>query len=303
LHGFVVCRECGQKRCVCVGDDALGITSEDPNRSLIPALQGIGHIHPEKFGLLHPGDPYERYIKFLKRRFQRVGGTFTMGHLFNFPVSPYIDGNAGSRTQPIDFSLEARIFKFCSHVGALLWEIMGSTATADDLNATFVFLDMAYKFLRLPTRGALPGQVLFSGTQDCFTLGFVIPRIHYFNAVELDWLDVLIDNAPTLFFRGPVFMPNLPVYEYWFKGDRRVVNENVYVSALEDLGYVKTTALHEWFMLAEVSSVRVLRKMVRREDDGLVKAMEVQCLETVPFDLSAVLFERSGGAISHTDDI
>jgi len=285
LHGFVVCKECGENRCVCVGDDALGITSEDPNSSLVPELRKLGGIHPEKFGIIAPGEPDGRYIKFLKRRFERDQGGFRMNYLLNVPITPYIDGNAGHRMKPHDFSLESRIFKFSSHVGSLLWEVHEHPdIPMVDIEIMFTFLRAGYKYLRLPMKGALPGTSLFGGTEDAYSIGHVIPAISGgLDPRKVDWLDFLLENSPSMFFKGSVFMLRVAnVHHEWIVGECCMMNEGAHISALEDLGYVKTMAMSEWMLVTDVTSSRILRRMVRKVDDGQVKAIAVTCLRQIP---------------------
>jgi hypothetical protein len=284
LHGLVVCRECGQHRCVCVGDDALGITPEDPTQNLLPALSALGHIHPEKFAIIHPRPHPGANIKFLKRRMERVGNLFIMNFLLNMPVLPYIDGVTGFRTKPPDFSLEARVFKFCTHVASLLWEVHdhGNDLSDQDMDVLFDFLGDAYKSLRLPMRGMFPGHILYPGTDDEMRVGYSIPCIKDFDPRRKDWIDHLLDTSPQDFFRGPIMTPKCLDYGIVDKGDSGMIAESTWVSAMEDLGYYEVVVVMEWFRVADVSSRRLLKRIVRHEDDGMVKATFVKCLVDVP---------------------
>jgi hypothetical protein len=66
------------------------------------------------------------------------------------------------------------------------------------------------------------------------------------------------------------------------KGDSGMIAESTWVSAMEDLGYYEVVVVMEWFRVADVSSRRLLKRIVRHEDDGMVKATFVKCLVDVP---------------------
>lgn len=285
LHGFVVCKECGQSRCVCVGDDALGITNQDPSVSLLPALSKLGIIHPEKVGQLSPSDT-QRAVKFLKRRLERVGDLLNLGFLFNFPIAAYIDGISGHRTLPIDFSMEARLFKFSSHVSSLLWSIHEHPTISDkDMDIIWVFLGTAYRYLNLPVNGLFPGQRLHlnKGTDGSVViqLGYVVPPLFRYDPRRVDWLEYFTQNSTCVYFRGPMFCYPTPV-DSLSEGEVLMLPESVWLSALEDLAYVKVDPVSEWLLVADVMNLRVLKRMVRKVDDGFVKACCVRVFKNVP---------------------
>jgi hypothetical protein len=282
LHGLVICKECGKKRCVCVGDDGLGITSEDPSISLIPAISKLGILAPEKFGQLGPGDD-QRFIKFLKRKLMRVGDTFTLSILLNFPICAYIDGDCGIRDVPLKFSMEDRMFKFATHVSELLWDLerYREQLTEDDITIAMMFLHNAYVYNKLPTGGLFPGSTIQLVTDEPpVELSYTLPCIRDYHPREGDWIDFMVRNAPSTFFKGPVYTP---IYEYDTPQiGSHVLPESAYLSALEDLGFVETKKISEWILVEGATTVRALSRMIRREDDGMVKALHVRVLREIP---------------------
>lgn len=286
LHGLVICRECGVGKCVCVGDDALGITQQHPSASLLHPLSQIGNIHPDKFGIITPANREGR-IKFLKRSLGTDGDQLTMNFLLNFPVANYIDGNACGRDAPIDFSMEARMFKVCSHTASLLWDIRERRASITDEDGELVmdFLYAAFKYMRLPTRGMMPGGTLRyskDGEVLMMSVPFIIPPIKGYDAREVDWLEWFIRNTTSTYFLGTVYIPHTQEVEVLRKGDELVMPESTWLSAMEDLGYVEVTAIKEWLLVLDVGNARVLKRMCRYVDDGLVAATSVKVLKGIP---------------------
>jgi len=286
LHGLVICRVCGVGKCVCVGDDALGITSLPPSASLLHPLSQIGNIHPDKFGIITP-HARERRIKFLKRSLGIDGDQLNMNFLLNFPVANYIDGDSCGRDAPIDFSMEARMFKVSAHTASLLWDIRERRVSIGDEDVELVmdFLYAAYRYMRLPTRGMMPGQTLrFSKDGELCDLkvAFIVPPIKGYDAREVDWLEWFIRNTTTLYFLGTIYIPRESDVEVLKAGDELVMPEGTWLSALEDLGFVETTAIKEWLLVLDVGNARVLRRMCRFVDDGLVAATAVKVIRGVP---------------------
>jgi hypothetical protein len=66
------------------------------------------------------------------------------------------------------------------------------------------------------------------------------------------------------------------------EGECLMMNESPWISAMEDMGFLEKTVLQEWLYVAEVSSQRILRKMSRRLEDGMVRAVGVKCLRSIP---------------------
>lgn len=285
LHGVQVCRICGPRRCVCVGDDALGITKEDPNRRLIAAIRSLGTIHPEKFDIMYP-QQQDDAIRFLKRRFSRSGTALFMSVLFDFPVTAYIDCATGHRTIPADFSVGARQYKIATHVGSLLWEIhsLPDQVTDPDMEIVTNYLRTAYRYLRMPFSGFLPGYSSESlGPTPC---QFCLPPVpsDEFDPRKADWLEWLLDHTPQTYFDLPVFVLKAPTpFEYLSKGDKVMLPESQFLSALEDIGVVTLKKLREKVYVGEESNRRRLAKWVRNDTKDMVQAYVVQFIHDIPY--------------------
>jgi len=286
LHGFVICSVCGEHRCCCVGDDGLGILPQDPNLELFVQLNKLGEIHPEKFGVLHPHAQAEEHLKFLKRRFERIGNSFVLSSLLCFPTPPYIDGQVGDRTRPPSFSLSDRIVKTVGQVASLLWEVQDFENIISDVEIDVMnsFLILTYRHLRLPFDGALPGYKINPDpklNEDSFILNTVIPPIRGYSIRTTDWLDFLYESTPQMFFSLPRqgYPGDPPVL---FAGDELECPEGAFLSALEDMKYVQLEKIFERVYVADISNLRRLRLMLKGERSDLVYMVYVRVLRSMP---------------------
>lgn len=284
LHGLVVSRECGDHRSVCVGDDALAITENDPTESIIKLLKPLGNIHPEKFGIISPGQQ-DGYIKFLKRRFTRHGTSFVMSVLLNLPPLPYIDGVVGQRTQPINFSYMDRLQKIAVQIGAFYWDVLNLgplvISEEDMVSATCLIREM-YEFLNMPVYGRLSGgNITING--ESFHLHFTIPPCLGFDPRVTDWLEHMFAVNREMFFELPMMAHSTDIMPMMSKGDELSLPESPFLSVLEDLEIVKTQPILEYVYLAEEENRRKVRMLFRRSEPGLVRIKHIQVLKDIPY--------------------
>lgn len=292
LHGLVTSRECGDYRSVCVGDDALAITSTDPTTSIIKSLIPLGDIHPEKFGIIYPYQQ-DGYIKFLKRRFERVGSSFLMSILLNLPPLPYMDGRVGHRTIPLRFTKRDRIQKVTTQIGALYWELkdLGPLNISDD--DWIVLQDLIcsiYRFMDIPFRGRLSGSYI-KILDENVQLHFTIPPCIGFNPVSTDWLEYMFETHSDMFFELPVLAFSNDVYPIMCKGDELALPESPFLAILEDLDLVEVTPLYEYLYLAEEENRRRVRVLYKRLDPGLVRLRHVRVKEEIPYAFHSMFME------------
>lgn len=283
LHGYVTYRESGKYRGVCVGDDALAITELPPQESLIKALVPLGIIHPDKFGIIQPSQT-EGYIKFLKRRFERVGTQFVMSVLFNFPPLPYVDAVVGHRTLPMKFSFIDRVAKISTQIGALYWEInaLGPLIVSDEEERVlFHFVTEMYVYLDLPRKGVLSGaHILIHG--EPYHLHFTIPPAGGFSPTRTDWLEYVFETSAEMFFEMPMTAIRCDKIPYLMKGESYAYPESQFLSALEDMGIVRLSMIHEKVYLADQENRRKVRNMYKHLDKSQVYLKHVEVLNDVP---------------------
>jgi hypothetical protein len=294
LHGLVALKCSNPKCAVCVGDDALVISKRGPDDQLIGNLRKLGIIHPEKFGTILPqidDDDGREAIRFLKRRLEVENGILTLGVLFDFPLPPFIDGIVGFRTKPPDFSMRDRVFKVATQTCSLLWDLHVKQHRVQDEGSVplvFEYLRQAYKFMNIPLSGKLPGQSLYSGTSDEFTVsGFIIPDISEdFDPLREDWLSIQLANTYQLFYLTSLTLPITGIETYPMEeGESMIVTQSQWLSAMEDLGYVVLKPVMEWRSLGSSSTYWELKKLAGRETDEFSdKAVSVECLRRVPIE-------------------
>lgn len=283
LHGYVTARECGDHRSVCVGDDALAITSSDPTTNIIVSLRPLGNIHPEKFGIIFPGQT-GGYIKFLKRRFERHGSAFLMSVLLNLPPLPYMDGQTGHRTIPSKFSKIDRIKKISTQIGALYWELKALgplVIDRDDVRIIMILIREIYEFMSIPRFGRLSGSYLKVDGKNIH-IHFSIPPCYGFIPTETDWLEYMFDINPQMFFELPVVAKRMTSYPLMYKGEEIALPESPFLSALEDMGYVEIKPIFEYLYLAEQENRRKVKVLFRRLESDLVYLRHVRVLDDIP---------------------
>lgn len=286
LHGFVTCLECGQDRCVCVGDDALGIT-ESPD-DLVNHMSRLGTIAPEKFSILDPGS--DSAIKFLKRALYRAGdNTLDFDYLFNLPNPMFIDERYGTRTfqKPDE---EGRCFRVATSIGKVLWDFHQTRVDRqigdDDLYLLRTYLNSIYVIFQFPWHGCLPGYFYPKFKRR---INFAIPpMIHVnerginFDPRRQDWLEFLFDNIYQDIYRVPIYCVD---HEF----ERPLVGDVVYwpvsrkVIFLEDMEFIKVTNLFEDVRFLSRINQRFLRMHFGKyKTVGVVKLARIEVLCDIP---------------------
>jgi len=286
VHGAVMMKSLDKG--TCVGDDGLGITKRQPYADLIPTLNGLGNIHPDKFGIISP-QSYEVALRFVKRRLDRDEyGQIRIESLFNFPIAPYIDKVFGKRSVPFDLTDYDCIAKIATQTGKLLWDIYAVSYLVSDeeYGLLIQFLFRAYKSLNIPPNGLFPGESLLihehthqfwhflPGLKDSF--GDLIDfRYH-------DWLDEMLKHWPASGIRAqvhvPTFVPDLP-----YAGETVLVTRNRSWSALEDMGLVRLKPVYETYMHPSADARRtIMKNLGRLVDKNTAGLYEMHVLHEIP---------------------
>jgi len=153
----------------------------------------------------------------------------------------------------------------------------------------------------------LPGHSLTFNdgpNPETVLVDFTIPPLpgpHSFDPRREDWMDYLINHTPSLFFRGPMYVYKAMEDMDMDVMDSQMVAESPYVSALEDLGFLKVEKMSEWLLITNVTSQRVLRKMSRRVDDGMGQAVRVTCLKRITGVMLRAVFSQDSFTLRDSD--
>jgi len=303
-HGFVTCLECGIDRCVCVGDDALGVVREP--EQLIDHMQTLGDIAPEKFNIMVPGD--EGPIRFLKRGLYRYEDYFQFDYLLNLPHPIYIDGRVGYRTIEVpDF--EGCRYRVVTTIGALLWNIYDRHVNTqdvmedDEIKLLRIYLNSLYIAFKLPRSGFLPGANI-----DGKRLHYACPPIvslleHRFDPRKCDWLEYLFDNHLQDLYLINMYTEKSGIRRL-FAGETVYCGQNRLLTLLEDLEMVKTRPLSE--MVTNLTSVnkRTIRITLGRvHSPNRVTLLEVFVIVDIPAVFDSLFIgpyeERSNVALAN----
>lgn len=281
-HGFEVCRICHEDKCVCVGDDALAISSDHPNQIIIPTMSRLGSIHPEKFEILEPEQ--DGPLKFTKRAFWRDIGHLFCEILYNLPIAPYVDQQYGERTVPVDIDDYFRAKRVATSTGSLLSQIhlYRYEVPDEDMKILATFLDCTYSMMQLPRRGFLPGA--YFNTSDGVKMSFFcLPAIELskYDPRQVDWLEYLFESTNQEFFA-------IPYVSDYFRvpkpscGDEICMPRSAALRILEDFGYVSTTACTEIVRELSESNRRRVKQMLNRKLLGMKKLLRVHVKKDIP---------------------
>lgn len=304
LHGFHACRVCGLDRCSCVGDDAIASTAEHPNDYLIPEMQKLGSVHPEKFSMLYPDD--EGPLRYLKRAmFRYSDNTLFLTSLLDFPLAPYIDGETGSRTvrDKEQMSTYNRVKRTAISAGRVLDEIqkLGDSLTDNDLEITTIFLREVYWRMRMPFRGCLPGY--YCKDHD-LEYKFCIPPIPSkgFDPRCTDWLEEVFSRVDQPFYEIPILMDQVAVQKPCV-GDLLWAPSYRYWNVLEDMGWVRLKRMYERVTALNERNRATLRRSVRKIIDKMIIVVEIECIAVIPdtFDELFVNDPNQGVWLGHME--
>lgn len=284
-HAFHVCIVCGRSKCVCVGDDAMGLIKEDPHDTLIPTMSRLAPIAEDKFGIIPPGS--DQLFRFLKRAwYLGEDGLLRRDFLLNFPIICFIDGETHGRTVIPDTTGIDFFKKVIQSVGSLLWEVrrFGEHITHEDLSIIRLFLRRAYSFLKIDhlVRGALPGVHIVSLGKTLTTL--MIPPIlipDMFDPRTTDWAEFLINNCQQSVYVIPLICSK-ETRPYWpIKGDVVHAASSMLWRAFEDLGYVTIKFLFETTEILSDHGKRALLESVLK-DSGSSRMCQITIVADIP---------------------
>jgi hypothetical protein len=285
LHGYVLLETLGPDGGVCVGDDAMGMT-DDPQNTIIPQVSEMGHIHPEKFGISHPGDTSP--FRFIKRAwFREMNNSFHVDELFNFPLPPHIDRDLADRD--VFYDKEDKFFfskRVAIAAGNLLWRVQNPITPISDLELSLIheYLHEAYRLSFLPVKGCLPGkrcrQIGPFTPGDQFN--FAVPSLCFneFDPRIGDWLEFLLFRAEIQIFKIPILSEEFP-YDKPVKGDVLYGVTTRFWQAMEDIGLV---TIEEQFQVKDYLSDwdrDAFRKWIKKTQVGKLLC-SITILEEIP---------------------
>jgi hypothetical protein len=296
-HGWEICKKCGEHKCVCVGDDGLGITSACPeSMGLIPSLQRMGTIHPEKWIMRTPHDL--RKFPFLKRYIERDQTLLVFDILVDLPVAPYVDDVKEHRTVPPSFTEYKRVEKICTQVGALLLRLStpGNFSQVDlgqlDLELLRLFLECIYRLNNLPTEGQLPGLLKPRNPKEKtiseMIVGFCVPPINGLHYVKEDWIDYLVSQNFNAAVTVPLFEPKRPPL---ITGQSFETTQHPFFSILEDLEIVTIQDIKERIVLDNPLSLHKFRRCMDPllRYGGFSQVIIVNVIKDIPSQFNSYL--------------
>jgi hypothetical protein len=283
LHGAVIEGVVGDSKGVCVGDDGLGVIREDPNETLIPTLDMIGRIHPDKFGIIERNT--EKLGKFLKRGFYRdANGTLSQMPLLDFPISVFIDEEYGDRTVPIGMDDVGRLKRIAIQVGQLLWQVhlLSDWISDAELQIIQTVLDGIYLRMGFSRNGSL---ISFYSNIIGHSVPASLPSLRFdeFDPRYGDWLEFLLDQHI-----GPITIPvfaevGAPSLIYPGGEPCYVDESDRGFLAMEDMGLVRRESMFETFTFLSEHNKRKIRRMLGRMDKiSLRRICEMHCIAPIP---------------------
>lgn len=289
---------------VCVGDDAMGLSYEI--MALIDQMSKLAPIALSKFGVLDPL-PEFKIFRFLKRgNWRDEQGAFTIDHLYDLPLVPYITGDFGNRTV-YDADLHSRIVSVVTAAGSLLWKIYSGNkyqrstpCTDDDLRYIISYLRWAYKQLDLPYKGSMSGN--FYVLEERRPLHYSIPPLPSYDQTlqaydydprQVDWAAWLFDSAHTEYFIVPDEYPDDVPINFPYLGETFTTVNSKLWSLLEVFGYVTVTKKFCVFRTYGRENRRIFTTRTRGiKTEGFGKAVEVCVVKDIP-EKFAFVFEHA----------
>jgi hypothetical protein len=135
-------------------------------------------------------------------------------------------------------------------------------------------------------KGAVPGDVLFPGSTEEFRVtGFAIPdiRVELILVRRIGWLDRLLDSSSSRYVLCPVYTPVVEEKPMLTAGDVYYMEQTPWLSAMEDLEYVRIDPVTEWRPLKSRGFRDDLKGMLRGiRPEGYDVAVVVSCIESIP---------------------
>jgi len=272
LHGFIAAQTLGANYCVCVGDDAIGLTPDVGE--IITAIQTLGEIQTEKFGIVVPTSEDPEYLRFLKRRLSISPDGLSLSSLFNFVPPHFFTGTIPvERSPPIRFEVIDRLRTIASSLSSLYWnaEFLESTSV-DPIGAQAIasYLNFGFRKLNIPRTGFLPGYHYKDPSEVVHVCDFVMPPCWDVIKAALDtqrpyedWLEILYESSPQPFFTVPLIVdPSTLKVPFFGAGDTFVATQTPLLRILKDFEYVRAEAFVELTGNYSAANLRALRKLL-----------------------------------------
>jgi len=266
-----------------VGDDEMMLIPSqiDPD-AVLHHIEEIGEINVTKFGIFLPSEDEDGW-KFLKRPFRRNAGDngLYFGYLFDIPILAYVFGvSTEGRKFFEDRDPLTIVRKFVTQAAKILWDVLSFShlVTDNDLDLLLRLLQVAYRKLRLPISGALPGYKMHGDTSKRLYLAVPSLYFDYYDPRQVDWADWLWTNTTTRFCILPRsgsrrMLPSLyPGLEFDSIQDK-------YVQVLRDLGIISKGSIQSEWVEVDERNYNHFRHVVR----GCNPIYRFTVLKNVPY--------------------
>jgi len=295
LHGYVTGLIVGPNA-VCVGDDAIALTQEDPSINLIPQIQALGIIQKEKFQILEPRANEGRTCssKFLKRKLTATLDGYTLGSLFSFTALPPVLGLMEPSRRSNISSDSDRVKKVVFDLGRILWELMSIEDVTDmDLKLISNFYSFFYRRFQLPFHGALPGTHRSPLYRDGLqAIPYCIPPVFFdhFDPRILDWAEFVYDTSRDGVFRMPSYYHGRIKADRYdlYPGNSFVVAGGRIWTALEDLGYVEVEEMAS-MVSTTIENRRRFLLHLKHLEPGYFRLKLITVCKSVDLDLASLV--------------
>lgn len=267
-----------------VGDDAMVPVKDHPSETLVPHMQLIGTLHPEKVDIFFPRvEEIDIQIsKFLKRRFTLSDSGLSIDILPSFPNLAPVFG-IKDEFHTVHFGDRSEIImKFLGQVASFLWTLPSLMQFYDeDTELIQRIFCLAYRRLGLPFNGRLPG---FKHDAFAERVPLCIPPLFY--DYSEDWSEVLWNRSDQKIFVGPLQIGQTFPPEFTFVGECFVASDSRFLQAMIDIGCIKKLrSLREEFLVEE-SNKRVFQNLIRGQS---IDSFVCQYSDTPPSWVSDVL--------------
>lgn len=232
-----------KEHAVCVGDDALGSSNEEPPEiRFIKHIQRIGDIADDKFEIFPPvqeGD--EHSWKFLKRRLTRTFHGLDLDFLYDFPVLADIFGIHSPERTVRGVDRETLLHRTISKIGSFYWQIYARPndyLESDDRLVKRIF-QTVYRYLGLPTFGRLPGYIVHH--KGNYKLSLSVPPVDAdFDPSKNDWAEFLWERRIGSMYEVPrLSYSSIDPPEFFDIGQEFETTGNKLLNAMVDIGVIR----------------------------------------------------------------
>lgn len=264
LHGLHVSVGSKSHTSSCeIGDDAVAIVDEDPDRRFHKHLEIIGDVHRDKTDILPPIEYGTRQLsKFVKRRFIRTSYGLTIDDLYSFPILAPVFGVTDEFHTIREEERESTVIKFCMQTGSLLWELYRYNEASDaDVDLVKNILYDCYKRLHLPYNGRLPGfrHHSISGCLPC-----CVPPIEIDSTRE-DWSEVLWERSAMTVMILPIELHSDPC-DFRYIGQEFMSSVTKLVQVLIDVGSIKKKGVANETLVATEENYRRFKRIFSKPE-------------------------------------